>query len=95
MKDTLNFKSTQDKKIVFAIFVLAFIFVVLRNAWIGDDAYITFRTVENFLSGYGLTYNIAERVQAYTHPLWMFLLSSVYFWSIEFLISIFGRSFII
>lgn len=36
--------------------------VVLRNAWVGDDAYISFRTVDNFVNGYGLTWNVAERV---------------------------------
>ena len=45
------------------------------HAWIGDDAYITFRTVENFVHGRGLTWNIAERVQAFTHPLWVLCLS--------------------
>ena len=50
----------------------------LANSWIGDDAYITFRVVDNFLNGYGLTFNPDERVQAYTHPLWMLLLSGAY-----------------
>ena len=43
-----------------------------------DDAFITLRTVDNFTAGHGLTWNVAERVQAYTHPLWMFLLSAIY-----------------
>jgi arabinofuranosyltransferase len=51
--------------------------VLLRSAWVGDDAYITFRTVDNFLHGDGLTWNPGERVQAYTHPLWMLLLAGV------------------
>jgi arabinofuranosyltransferase len=42
---------------------------------VSDDAYITFRTVDNFLAGYGLRWNVGERVQTYTHPLWMFLVS--------------------
>jgi arabinofuranosyltransferase len=49
------------------------------NAWVGDDAYITFRTVDNFVNGYGLTWNTFERVQAYTHPFWMFLHIPIYF----------------
>ena len=52
----------------------AFTVVLVRTAWISDDAYITFRTVENFLDGYGLRWNVAERVQSYTHPLWMMLI---------------------
>ncbi len=46
----------------------------IQTAWISDDAQITLRTVMNALHGYGLTYNLAERVQAYTHTLWFFVL---------------------
>jgi arabinofuranosyltransferase len=53
-------------------------FVVLQSAWLCDDAYITYRTVENFVSGLGLRWNPIERVQAYTHPLWMFVISGGY-----------------
>lgn len=48
--------------------------VVLRTAWVSDDAFITFRTIENAASGLGLRWNAAERVQTYTHPLWLLLL---------------------
>lgn len=59
-----------------ALFVFGL--VLVRTAWLCDDAYITFRTVYNFVNGYGLTWNVAERVQAYTHPLWMLFLSGFY-----------------
>lgn len=52
--------------------------LVLRHAWICDDAYITLRTVDHFVNGRGLVWNPGERVQAYTHPLWMFLIAAVY-----------------
>jgi arabinofuranosyltransferase len=52
--------------------------VILQSAWISDDAYITLRTSDNWLNGYGLTWNAGERVQTYTHPLWMVLLSGVF-----------------
>ena len=58
--------------------LLLYGYCLLRTAWLCDDAYITFRTVGNFISGYGPTWNIAERVQAYTHPLWMLLLSGLF-----------------
>ncbi|NMB60036.1 MAG: hypothetical protein GYA12_12770, partial [Chloroflexi bacterium] len=58
--------------------VLVFLFVVIRTAWLSDDSYITFRVVENFLHGYGPVYNLGERVQAYTHPLWFFVISGLY-----------------
>jgi arabinofuranosyltransferase len=53
--------------------------VVVRTAWMSDDAYITLRTVDNWVNGRGLVWNTAERVQTYTHPLWMLLLSAAYF----------------
>jgi len=52
--------------------------LVVRCAWVGDDAYISFRTVHNFVEGHGLRWNVAERVQVFTHPLWLFLVSGLY-----------------
>ena len=60
------------------IALLLFALLIIKDAWVTEDAYITLRTVFNFTHGYGLTWNVGERVQAYTHPLWMFLLSGVY-----------------
>jgi arabinofuranosyltransferase len=51
--------------------------VLVRTAWVCDDAYITFRTVDNLIHGYGARWNVAERVQSYTHPLWMLTLAAV------------------
>jgi arabinofuranosyltransferase len=51
---------------------VAFLLLLIRTAWLDDDAYITFRTVDNVLNGHGLRWNVVNRVQAYTHPLWMF-----------------------
>lgn len=45
----------------------------LLEGWIGEDALITFRTIDNFVHGYGLRWNVDERVQTYTHPLWLFV----------------------
>jgi len=60
------------------LLALIFIALLLRTGWVADDAYITMRTVDNFAHGHGLTWNTNERVQAYTHPLWMFLLTGAY-----------------
>ena len=79
MNSIVDFDNRKDGRIVLLLLVVVFSFVIIKNAWVGDDAYITFRTVENFLSGHGLTFNPLERVQTYTHPLWMFLISGVYF----------------
>ncbi|OGR03613.1 MAG: hypothetical protein A2284_10990 [Deltaproteobacteria bacterium RIFOXYA12_FULL_61_11] len=48
------------------------------EAWISEDALITFRTIDNFLQGYGLRWNIDERVQVATHPLWMLVNAALY-----------------
>jgi hypothetical protein len=65
--------STPDLPRLLQTLALAvFAIVVVRTSWLSDDAYITLRTVDNFVSGYGLRWNVAERVQTYTHPLWMF-----------------------
>jgi arabinofuranosyltransferase len=55
-----------------------FVVVLLRHAWMCDDAFITLRTVRNLVAGDGLRWNLIERVQVYTHPLWMLLLSAAY-----------------
>lgn len=49
-------------------------YFMLKVSWLADDAYITLRTVDNLLHGFGLRWNVIERVQVYTHPLWMLVL---------------------
>ncbi len=63
---------------VLIVLLVIYAVIVVKNAWISDDAYITFRTIENFVHGYGLTWNVDERVQTYTHPLWLFVLTIFY-----------------
>jgi len=53
-------------------------FALVRTAWMSDDAYITLRTVDNFVNGFGLRWNIAERVQSFTHPAWLLLITPFY-----------------
>jgi arabinofuranosyltransferase len=51
---------------------------VFWTAWLCDDAFITARSVDNLVHGYGFTWNIVERVQPYTHPAWALLLVPVH-----------------
>ncbi len=67
-----------------AFLIASFTYIFLANAWLGDDAYITFRVVWNFLHGYGPVFNPGERVQAYTHPLWMLVLTTAHAATREF-----------
>lgn len=65
--------------LVLCVLILLLAFLLVQTAWMSDDAYITLRTVDNLLYGHGLTWNVQERVQAFTHPLWMLLLSGATF----------------
>lgn len=62
------------RRFVIVLGSLTFAYFVLKVSWVADDAYITLRVVDNFLNGYGLRWNVVERVQAYTHPLWLLVL---------------------
>ena len=65
------------RRFLIAALLVVFLIELVRTAWISDDAAITLRTVLNWLHGFGLGFNVDERVQAYTHPLWFLLLSGL------------------
>jgi hypothetical protein len=59
-----------------ALVILAYgLYRAIDLRWICDDAFITLRYVKNFVEGNGLVYNVGERVEGYTHFLWLMLLS--------------------
>jgi len=58
--------------------LLAAAAMLLGTAWICDDAFITLRVIDNFVNGHGLRYNVIERVQVFTHPLWLIFLTPLY-----------------
>jgi arabinofuranosyltransferase len=53
------------------------------------------RTVDNFLHGYGLTWNVGERLQTFTHPLWMMLLVLTYGITRDAYLSLIGLSLVV
>lgn len=57
-----------------ALAVILVSYFVIQFAWISDDALITVRTALNASQGYGPVFNIDERVQAYTHPIWFLII---------------------
>ncbi len=61
-------------KINFFLLISAFLWAFYVTSWITEDAFISFRVIDNLINGYGPRWNIDERVQVFTHPLWMFLL---------------------
>ncbi|MDE3059783.1 MAG: hypothetical protein KGJ06_02085 [Pseudomonadota bacterium] len=60
-------------RLLFPLLCIAAFAYVFSYAWVTEDAYITFRVVDNAVHGFGLRWNIDERVQVYTHPLWMLI----------------------
>jgi arabinofuranosyltransferase len=51
--------------------------VLVRTAWVADGAFVDLRTVANVAAGNGLRWNVDERVQTFTDPLWVLLVSAV------------------
>ena len=45
-------------------------------AWVSDDAYLTFRTIEVWFAGQGPNFNVGQRIWGTTSPLWFLLLSA-------------------
>ncbi len=62
-------------RLLVGLLALALVLVVTKNAWLCDDAFITFRSVENAVLGHGLVWNPGERVQTFTNPLWTLVLA--------------------
>jgi arabinofuranosyltransferase len=60
--------------LLFAAFLAT---VVVRTAWVADGAFSDLRTVANVAAGHGLRWNVDERVQTFTDPLWVLLVSGV------------------
>jgi arabinofuranosyltransferase len=69
----LQLKKSYLIPILGSLSVLLFMVILYRTAWLSDDAFITYRCVGNWLNGQGLTFNVGQRVQAFTHPLWALL----------------------
>ncbi len=68
-----------EKHRAFVIPLLAIYFgVIIYTSWVSDDAFITYRSIQNVFHGYGAVFNVGERVQTFTHPLWFFLQSLFY-----------------
>jgi arabinofuranosyltransferase len=47
-----------------------------HRRWMAEDAFIYLRVVEHVLAGHGPVFNVGERVEIYTSPLWLLLLSA-------------------
>lgn len=77
-----------SESIPICIYACIYMIVFFRLSFLNDDAYITFTVIDNLVNGYGLTFNIVERVQAFTNPLWLFLVTPFYALTKEFLVTV-------
>jgi arabinofuranosyltransferase len=50
------------------------IYRIIDRLWVTEDAYITFKHIDNFFAGNGLTFNKGTKVESFTHPLWVGIL---------------------
>ena len=72
-----DLRSQRGSRAVTLLFVAFFAVILVRTAWVADGAFIDLRTVANFVAGYGLRWNVDERVQVFTSPLWVLLTALV------------------
>ena len=77
LRSMLLIETLRSRKLIIPMVVI-FMALLVQTSWVEEDAFITLRTADNFIHGYGLRWNIAERVQTYTNPLWMFLLAGTH-----------------
>jgi arabinofuranosyltransferase len=76
-----NSDSTHQPKIIpivaAILLLIIYISLILSNAFLCDDAFITFRFSKHLAEGIGPVYNSGERVEGYTNFFWMILLAVV------------------
>ena len=58
-----------------ALPIFIFAAMIWNRRWLGDDGLINTRVIHNILDGFGPVYNAGERVEAFTSPLWVLLLT--------------------
>lgn len=62
-----------ERLLLIAVVIVVFL-IALSVSYLDEDAFISFRVVDNFVHGYGLRWNVDERVQVFTNPLWVLAL---------------------
>jgi len=73
MKNNLGYKNS----LIILLTIGLYLYAMVISAWLSDDSLISLTQIVNFHNGDGLVYNFNERVQAFTHPTWFFLLSLI------------------
>lgn len=80
--------TSQSKKIYLyllnAILFITLLYAVISRIWVAEDAYISFRYILNLVEGKGLVFNSGERIEGFTHPYWLFLVTLLHILGIPF-----------
>ena len=67
-------KSARPRGVGLTIAVMALVQLALWGNT-SDDAYISFRYVERWVDGHGLTFNPGEQIEGFSNPLWIGILA--------------------
>jgi arabinofuranosyltransferase len=93
----LSPNSTAASWLVLAVPLVIALIGAWNYRWVQEDAFINFRVITNLLAGHGPVYNVGERVEVYSDPLWLFLQAGLHevlpFISLEWLSVILGLCF--
>ena len=68
------------RNVLLALLGLPLVFGIgeaVQSAWVCDDVFISFRYIDQWLRGNGLVFNPGERVEGYTHFLWVVILAAL------------------
>lgn len=86
--------STENAIRILCLFLIVIaVWSIVRLAWFSDDSFISFRSALNLAQGYGPVFNRLERVQAFTHPLWMGMVSLAYWLTGQLYAPVLGLQF--
>jgi arabinofuranosyltransferase len=70
-----RFRTTVLSWLVLAVPLIIVLVGAWTYRWVQEDAFIDFRVIGNLLAGHGPVYNVGERVEVYSDPLWVLLLA--------------------
>ena len=65
---------TKIQRGILGIILLLGIYGIVDHTWVTEDAYITFKHIDNLFAGNGFTFNRGEHVEGFTHPAWATLI---------------------
>ncbi|GAB4393724.1 MAG: hypothetical protein Tsb005_13190 [Gammaproteobacteria bacterium] len=83
-----------EKILPYVLLLLAAV-IIVRTAWLSDDSFITLRESINFTHGLGISWYPGIRIQAFTHPAWFLLLSTMHYITQEYYYSTLIMSFVL